>query len=625
MPELETITLSFAAGGMNGALNPANVPDSQYSRAVNVQLDNQRPTTRKGVKVLPFVDTTVEDMDSFQNGNFQGAIFYNPSKGQSAISFSVDLSRIMASVGGKRFQIVPKEVQPRSNSVSVEEVKGLPDGDENLHTAFWFQAENYAIVQDGQADTWIWDGFADPVFSKGLDIVDKPNSELANGATVGAYAHGRIVQVINARQALVGDIIHKLNLTNASNILDMTEQVYWAEGSAFAPPSSMGNIVAIAILPLRDTQHGHGDLMLHCEDGIFSLNINVFPRQNWQGLPLVKHVLLETGARGPYAIAIYDGDQFFRSRHGLQSLRSARGESQLLGNPLNPVSEEVKTWLDNDYEAFVGFTSVAKWATDRRLYLTVDPWVKGRFRGSRGIVSLNFSPVSTAETKKAWEGLHTFPPEIESPIQMVNGVFNGRDRMYMVSRGADDKNRVVEFSRNLKNDILEDGSESRISCQLITKMLVGKSLFSRGNHTIGILYLAAVEGLLDWRVSARNSECQNWTFWRQGAECVRSEPCCEGDDECDLLDFCPQEIELNLGEVPLAVKLSRKLQILIQWRGVASIEGFKLKVNVGDPDEGSDDVAGSTKCPRKCVEHRVDCQYSDFEYSFNEDRWEEMC
>lgn len=611
---------------MNAALNPVNLPDSFYSRAVNVQLHDQRPTTRRGVKVLPFKNTDDKVRKAFQEDNFQGAMFYNPSKGQSSISFSKDASRIMASVGGKRYQVITQEIQPGNNAVSVEEVAGLKQGNPDLHLAWWYQAENYAIVQDGQADTWIWDGFNPPVFSTGLDQVDKPSSQLANGATVGGYAHGRIIQVVNARQVVVGDIIHKSNLSSPKNILETTEQVYWATGSYFNPPSSMGNIVAIGILPLRDTQHGHGDVMLHCEDGIFSLNLNIYPRLSWVEQPMVKHVLLETGARGPYAIALYDGDQFFRSRHGLQSLRSARGESQLLGNPLNPISEEVDTFLIRDYESYVRFTSVAKWAIARRLLLTVDPWVRGKYRGSRGIVSLNFAPVSSAQTEKAWEGLMTFPPEIANPIQVVNGLYNGRDRTYMVASGGDRCNRVVEFTSDGKNDVLEDGSVERISCQLITKALVGDNLFSTKEHNLGVLYLVGVEGLLDWGVWVRNNECDNWTYWRQGQICARSEDgCCEGDDECDLRDFCQHQVDLDLGDMPDEVKNARKVQFLIRWKGVASIEGIKVIHSVGDPDEnsGAPDGAFDDECD-KCLDTRHDCIYNDYEYSSAEDRWEDM-
>ena len=140
-------------GGMNAALNPSNVPPTQYARATNVELIRQRPSTRRGVKVLPFTTTPDATRKNFQDENFQGAMFYNPAKGQSSISFALDGSRMMASVGGKRFQVVPKEVQPRSNEVIIQEIDGLKDADPNLHTAWWYQAENYAIVQDGRSST----------------------------------------------------------------------------------------------------------------------------------------------------------------------------------------------------------------------------------------------------------------------------------------------------------------------------------------------------------------------------------------------------------------------------------------------------------------------------------------
>lgn len=224
----------------------------------------------------------------------------------------------------------------------------------------------------------------------------------------------------------------------------------------------------------------------------------------------------------------------------------------------------------------------------------------------------------------------TFPPEICSPIQMVNGVFNGRDRMYMFAAGNDGKNRVVEFTQDLKNDVLEDGSQSRISCQIQTQALVSDNLFKKAEHTKGTLYLANVEGLLDWEISLRSNECDNWVFWRRGQECVRSEVCCEEDfekncdGEWDLRAYCPQDFELNLGTLPSEIKNARKIQALIKWRGVASIEAFKLKYNPdSDPGENSGAVAGSDKCEEKCVAVRQDCEYNDYEYNFSDNRWED--
>jgi len=604
---------------MNASLHPALLKESEIARSVNVQLIDQLPTTRAGVRKIPLD----EDAEStFSKGALQGAITYNPGLGQSQQSFGKDDTSIGMVASNHLLSVSVEDVAARNTSGQVATIIKISDA--NIYHLSWlYQAESYLIAQDGNNETAIWDGENPAFFSTGYDTSDKPNSKIANGASVGVYAHGRIVQVVNGRKVVVGDFLHKQDRSVPTNILESTEQQYLISGSFFSPPSSMGNIMAGAILPLRDTTHGHSDVMLHCDNGVFSLDVSLPNRDEWRNQSLTKHVLRDTGARGPYAIALYDGDQIFRSRHGLQTLRSAAAESQIVGNPLRPISDPVGTWLDKDYEPYQRFTSVEKWAWQRKLFCTVAPWVQGPYRGARGAVSLNFSPVGHQSVPAAWEGLITMPPEFPNIVQFVNGVFNGQDRLFAVcsKREAIDDytNHLVEMDPQLKHDY-PDACPRRISCQLITRMLTTGNLFEESTYSNGMLYLRGVDGELDWGVWARTDEDNPWYLWSNGTVCVETDPSPTLFQELDantaIQGFSPKNIAIPCGEAPQEVRRGKTLQILIRWKGHCSVEGFRVGFQTA-PD--SDEV--DTPVPEGCVRNKI-AGYDDFEYSSEANRWE---
>lgn len=603
MAETKDIAFNFLTDGMDGDMHPSLLSESSCARMVNCQIRKQVPATRPRIRVLPL---SGDGADAFRDGNVQGACFYNPSRGQSQQSFGADRSQVVAQVAGKKFSITLGE-----SGANIADVSGGIVADEMWHLAWLYQAENYIISQNGNDKTWIWDGTNDPSESTGIDIHDRENSKLANRATVGIYAHGRIVQVVEGGRIIVGDFLHKSDQSSASNILETTEQQYLATGAYFSAPSDLGNCLSAAILPLRNTQHGHGDVILHYENGAISLDITHPDREEWSSRVITRHVTLDTAARGPYAIAPYDGDQVFRSRHGIQTLRSAAADAQVDGNPLSPISSPVATWLDKDHEPYVRFTSLSKSHTHRRTYCTVAPWVRGQHRGSRGIVVRNNQVAGSHRLPAAWEGLWTFPAEVAYPIQIINGLFNERDRTLVLARGTDGKNRIFEITNETGDDILEDGSRSPISAQLITRNHVAGNFFGNKDFTKGTLFTSEVRGDLSYGAWLRNDQTRTWGEWRQGL--VTGEPCDE-----PLLSGEPADVEIPLGDVPKEVSKSRKLDILLRWRGNASIEGTRVRRTLGDPEEDS----------FRCEDHTYPaCRsvniYDDFEYISNTDRWEE--
>ncbi len=608
---------------MNSSVNPALLDEAEVASAVNCQIKDQLLTTRDGVRDFPLVGSD----KSFRNGGMQGASFYNPSKGQSQQTFGDDNASIVVVADSVMHNVKVSSLGPRIAEAEVIPIERITETN-HYHLSWVFQAENYIISQDGNNKTLIWDGEGSARFSKGYDTEDKPNSELANGASVGVYAHGRIIQVSEGRKVLVNDFLHKNNLSSPENILQSTEQQYLITGSFFSPPSSFGDIMAGAILPLKDTTHGHADVMMHGPGGVFSLDVSIPDRDSWSTRQITRHVLLEVGAEGPYAIALYDGDQIFRSRAGIQTLRSAAAESQSAGTPQRPISDPVNIYMNSDYEPFLRFTSLAKWAWRRKAFCTVSPWVQGEHRGSRGAVAINFSPVGSQQVPAAWEGLITMPPEFPNIVQFVNGIFDGRDRLFAICNkrlGLNKfENHLVEFDPSLKHDVLDDGTKRRISCKVDSRLAPVGSVFQGKGFGRGTLFFKNVEGELDWGVWARTKSNAPWVLWRKGKVSVASESS-EEMFESESVDralkaFSPQDVTLQLGEAPREISHGRHIQVRVRWKGYAQLEGMRIGHEQGDPGgTHEDDAPSEGQTAMEIVEDG-----DDFEYSSDENRWEDQ-
>ena len=610
MPNIREVVLNFAYGGMNESVHAGLLDQNAVSRMVNCQIKDQLPTTRPGVKVLQLG----EDGNGFRKANIQGACFYNPVLGQSQLALGPDKAGVVVAAGGHKyhFSFGPTGI------VSVSDETGSETGIETVHLAWLFQAENYVICQDGASQTWIWDGESQAFFSNGYRNDEPLKSELANAATAGGYAHGRIIQVVDGKKIIVGDLIHKNNLTSARNILQTTEQVYYATGAFFSPPSNMGDVTAIAILPLKNTQHGHDDVIVHCKYGVFSIKLDHYPRTDWPTQAIAKHLLLHSAAVGPYAVALYDGDQFFRSRFGIQSIRSAAASDDILGNPLTPISQPVKSWLDADHPGLLKFSSLARWTYANRLLCTTDLWVDGSHRGGRGLVSLNMNPVATLQQGQlSWEGLWTLPKPVDRIVQLVTGIFGDQEKMIALCTTKKDnefKNSIAEFTPNRHEDVLEDGTVSPISCQLITRLAPKEDHITDKIVHDGRLIFRNVNGSLDWGVWLRNSESAPWVLWNKGNHCVKD--ACEYMQDC-LIAQAKSDVVLNLGDAPNGPNKGRHFQALIRWRGDAQCEALRFGLEMVDSEDRA-------SIPQDCVAQLVPCDYTDTEYSNPLDRWEKL-
>lgn len=612
----ETITaFRFATKGVVSALDPLLLGEQMVARMTNGRLLKQLPRTRCKFREIPLTGTD-ELIKEWRTLPLQGATFYNPAKGQGALTFGKDQSQIMEASGGRKFSLMVIGRGAATTARLVEKTNGIGHSP-YVHLVWWCVAENYALCCDGISQLWRYDGRNPATASKGLNSVSKEDSELPNACTALVYIHYRVGATVGARRIYFGDPLHKTNLSSSANLLQATETVYWNTGQWFSPPSAMGNVMAAAPLPTRNTQHGHAECMFHCDDGVFSVQTNVSPRSAWAEQSLVKHALLKTGAAGPYAIDLVDGDQVFRSRHGIQTLRSAAAEATSLFNPFEPINGEILDMMNGDAPQQIRFTSIVNFTRGHRLYCTIYPMVDLRARWSRGFVSLNLNPTDVIpDGSRSWEGILTVPEQWGAPVQFVGGIFTGEDRLFMLCwNNALRRKTLVEVTLEEGDDELVDGGSSRISCQVWSRGIAHSDFFKLSQFVSGRLLVKDAKGEVDVGVWYRVNGHGEWRYWRMEKYHVQPTDC------RTLQGYGGRDITFNLGEFPANNETFRYVQFMVRWRGLATIEALEISVgNPREPDNMEVPQDGATDLGKGTLAF---CGYDDFEYSGAE-RWEEQ-
>ncbi len=605
-------SFKFATRGTISALDPLLLSEQSLARATNMRLHKQLPRTRYKFREIPIKGFTPL-IDEWRTLATQGATFFNPSKGLGAQAFGQDLSYIMEASDGRKFSLLINGRGSQTTAHLDERTNGVTH-DPYVHLVWWTQAENYILTCDGQSDLWIWDGRTTATASTGLDSLNKENSKLPNACTVLLYIHYRIGAVNNAREIRFGDSLHKSNLSSSANLLNATEAVYYNTGQWFSPPSGMGNIMAAGPLPMRNTAHGQSEAAFHTPEGVFTTQTNL-PRDEWATSAITRHALLKTGAVGPYALDLMDGDQVFRSRHGIQTLRSAAAETNTPLNPFAPLNAEVEDMMAGDAPQFLRFTSLVNFTRARRLFCTVYPMVALRHRWSKGFVVLNENPTDVVpDGSRSWEGMWTLPPQWGGVVQFVTGIFTSEERTFALCWEPTSKRKtLIEITTVEGDDELIDGSRVRIAGQLWSRAITAGDLFKSKNFVSGRLLLKDVRGVFDYGVWFRGDGEGEWRQWRIGKVCVI-------DNDCTTLTGKGgRDFAVPLGEVPQSdAQVYRYFQVMVRWRGIGSIESVEVQAG----SQKNEDGLALPPC-EECQDGKLAiCAYSDFEYT-SATRWED--
>lgn len=612
--EASSLFWTDVKGGMNASDPPMLIATNQVAEMVNCRLENGLPTTRYGSRVTPITGSASE---VFAGANLQGSIFFNPAKGQGGIVLAADNAQLVVAAGGSKYSVKLNGRKDNTTAALVDVTAGNVTSNQ-LHLAWMVQAEDRVVTQDGQSPAWIWDGMNPSRFSTGYNVANQEQSMIPNGGTVMVYAHSRLVTVVNAHFILVGDQLFATDQATASDVERTTQQTYWATGPSFIPPTSIGNIMAAEVMASPgETNDGTGNVWFHLEDGLFAINLNVFPRSSWSSTPMVKTALKIPGASGPYAVTVVNGDQIFLSTRGLMSIQWAMGQNTI-NNPISSFSEQVSLWLKADYRPWLRFASLNEWTKMQRLMVTTQPIVQGRYRWHRGFAVNNLLVTKTTVTPAAWEGLWTLHPQAAGVIQFVNGIFSSEERQFAWCRGTDDRNRLVEFCPHLRQDVKEDGTRLDIPCQVITRGMDAGAFWRKREYSKGRLYFRIIRGTIKWGVWLRSADCPEWIFWKAG---TATNPITA--DSFHLVQNEPRPLVIPLGKLPaLSTGASnaeaRYVQALVRWCGFASLENLEL--SYGQKDLIDENVNPSNFSYTFTAANSR--QYDAFEYTVSETpRW----
>lgn len=428
--------------------HPSFLPPSFNAQSINRAYRGGINKTRPSFLERSFeaaADQPTGMLDRFLYGNFQGSMAYQSIKATSQ-------DGIVCAVGGDIYFIVIQ------NGRAV--VYFLTTGNESnlMHT--WFvQAEDWVYIQNGSQNPIAWDG----VLANAPIRLNPVTNQMPIG-TIMAYSNGRVFVSDQFNNIYASDIIFGNGFTTTSNTQNFTETLYWQEGGSFTPPSNLGNITGMKVMPtLNLNDRGQGELVIFCDRGAFTLNTQI-PRDQWKDAQIQKVSLIGRGNMSPWSLTSVNNEIFFRSDDGWSLYSNAQVDfSQKLA--FRKFSREVNYWIEQDTPWMKQFASGMFF--DNRFLGTVNPYTvqpreenqsAGLHRPHRGMVVLDLdhstSPAPDASINWRWNGVWAGP----QPTQLLNAYINGQERAFCFSFDADGVNRLYELQPNGRDDYANGGN-----------------------------------------------------------------------------------------------------------------------------------------------------------------------
>jgi hypothetical protein len=503
--------------GINSGVTPNLCGKSQASFAVNTQHRGGYATNRPRIKkhALNFPSQEIENL--FLNGVFQGAEFYNRFDGPSVF---------LVSESGRQFTFEPAIT---GYSTVITEVTP-PDGGNSAgrNIAWMVQAENYMVLQDGQAVPIILLG-AGPARRSTLNTnVLLP--EVPIGREM-AYGLGRLkVALPDSRQYVIGDIAY-----GATDVINFLENSHAAEGGAWTVPFE-GFIAALRHTSVLDGQTTQGELTIGTSQGMASAKVGIGDRFTWKDIDFQRVALASRGPTGQYSTITVNWDIWFRGIDGIRSMSLSRQEfgSQF---HLIPMSREMARIIRLDNPLYFPNASMVFW--NNRLLYTIDgaedPNGQVYFKG---LAALDFDVISdlSNQTAPAWDGLWTGM----QPFRIITGEFYGRDRCFIFVRNEAGGLEFWEMEEDGADDEDEEGPIPIYSF-IETRSFDFESQFEAKKLVTGEVWIDKLDGRVSFDVKYRPDQYPCWVDWTDFQRCAKTEGCLE----TDIITACPTVATYN--------------------------------------------------------------------------------
>lgn len=486
-------------GGANSSVDPALLPENQYSWGINVRVRGGYPKTRPGFKFIK----------ALPNGVIQGASYFKTRSDEELISM----------IDGRLYNL-----QPTKSSAAVLDI--TPANETNnivTRRASMVAANDYLVVQDGVSPPIVYTGSSS---FRSENILEETDSVITLNCTLGAnnprmnvsstagLYPGMLAQAargIPANSVIVSvDSSTEITMSLPCTLTALAEVKFFPPGSLQLDVSiPVGNIMAfgngrlwvasrnelfagdlagsypgseirfsetqylsgggsfsfsdditgLAFLPGSDTSTGQGDLVVFTRNDIGAIKSYVFDRSQWQTTQgMQRRLFLGGGAESPDAMIVTNNDIFFRSLDGVRSLiqtvQEAKHGTVSLADSIEAnrvIKYDTERWIRYapaayfDNRALHGCTpKVQKVAGDPTSYnIVFTKIVTQDF--NPGVYQGNYPPIYDGE----WTGLQV--------CKFAVGVFDGEKRCFAVVCGSDGNNALYEVTTDDYYDTVPDG------------------------------------------------------------------------------------------------------------------------------------------------------------------------
>lgn len=339
---------------------------------------------------------------------------------------------------------------------------------------------------------------------------------------MGAYGMGRVWQsLVDGISFMAGDIVGgpsgTASLSFRDAVLKVTENTFLAGGGNFRVPGSVGDIRSMTFTANLDASLGQGPLQVGTPNAVFTCQAPV-DRTTWALIqnPILSQSLIGFGPLGQNNTVLVNSDTIFRSTVGLGSLILARREFYSWGN--TPISNEMVRVFDRDAISLASFGSAVDF--ENRLLETCQPINNGNGTYHRGIVALDYEPISNMQQKLPpvydglWTGLNV--------LQLIVGQFNGNRRTFAFTfNNITQKIELYEVLRDGFGNF--DNGTNRITWMFesatLFKEIQGKSIYDPIRLLSGEIYVDDIIGKVDFQAFYRPDQYPCWIPWHAWSVC----------------------------------------------------------------------------------------------------------